>query len=100
MCLLPINLNHEAQAEWDNYLTASGIEEQILHLERFLGVVVKHKGVENHLRMVKQKLKRLRARQEKQRLSKKGSGEKWLVPKGEDTQIAIVGTENSENHLS
>lgn len=92
---LPINLNHEAQAEWEKYLQASGIEEQILHLELFLGVVVKHKGVENHLRMVKQKLKRLKAQQEKLRQSKKGSGEKWLVPKGEDAQVGIIGTVNS-----
>jgi small GTP-binding protein len=92
---MPINLNHEAQVEWDKYLQASSIEEQITHLERFCGVVVKHKGVENHLRMAKQKLKRLKATQEKMRLAKKGTGERWLVPKGEDAQIAIIGTVNS-----
>ncbi|MFW9780103.1 MAG: GTPase [Candidatus Heimdallarchaeota archaeon] len=92
---MPTNLNREAQVEWDKYLQASGTEEQIMHLERFLGVVVKHKGVENHLRMVKQKLKRLKAQQEKLRQSKKGSGEKWLIPKGEDAQVAIIGTVNS-----
>ncbi len=92
---MPINLNHEAQVEWDKYLEASSIEEQIVHLERFVGVVVKHKGVENHLRMAKQKLKRLKATQDKIRQAKKGSGERWLVPKGEDAQIAIIGTVNS-----
>ena len=92
---MPINLNHEAQTEWDKYLEASSIEEQITHLERFLGVVVKHKGVENHLRMAKGKLKRLKAQQEKQKQAKKGSGERWLVPKGEDAQIVIVGCVNS-----
>ncbi|PWI48001.1 hypothetical protein CEE45_08865 [Candidatus Heimdallarchaeota archaeon B3_Heim] len=92
---MPINLNHEAQVEWDKYLEASSIEEQIAHLERFVGVVVKHKGVENHLRMAKQKLKRLKATQEKMRQAKKGSGERWLVPKGEDAQIAIIGTVNA-----
>jgi small GTP-binding protein len=92
---LPINLNHEAQVEWDKYLEASSIEEQIAHLERFLGVVVKHKGVENHLRMAKGKLKRLKAQQEKLKQAKKGSGEKWLVPKGEDAQIVIIGNVNS-----
>ncbi len=92
---MPINLNHEAQVEWDKYLEASSIEEQIVHLERFVGVVVKHKGVENHLRMAKQKLKRLKATQEKMRQAKKGSGERWLVPKGEDAQIAIIGIVNS-----
>ena len=92
---MPINLNHEAQLEWDKYLEASSIEEQIAHLERFCGVVVKHKGVENHLRMAKQKLKRLKATQEKMRQAKKGTGERWLVPKGEDAQIAIIGTVNS-----
>ena len=88
-------MNHEAQTEWDKYLEAPTIEEQIAHLERFLGVVVKHKGVENHLRMAKGKLKRLRAQQEKLKQVKKGSGEKWLVPKGEDAQIVIIGTVNS-----
>ncbi len=92
---MPINLNQEAQAEWGKYLEASSIEEQIAHLERFLGVVVKHKGVENHLRMAKTKLKKLKAQQEKLQATKKGSGEKWLVPKGEDAQIAIIGKVNS-----
>ena len=92
---MPINLNHEAQAEWEKYLEASSIEEQIEHLERFCGVVVKHKGVENHLRMAKQKLKRLKATHEKIRQAKKGTGERWLVPKGEDAQIVIIGTVNS-----
>ncbi len=92
---MPINLNHEAQVEWDKYLEASSIEEQIAHLERFIGVVVKHKGVENHLRMAKGKLKKLKAQQEKLKQAKKGSGEKWLVPKGEDAQIVIVGHVNS-----
>ncbi|MHA2096063.1 MAG: GTP-binding protein, partial [Candidatus Hodarchaeales archaeon] len=91
---MPINLNHEAQVEWDKYLEASSIEEQISHLERFVAVVVKHKGVENHLRMAKQKLKRLKATQDKMRKAKKGSGERWLVPKGEDAQIAIIGAVN------
>ena len=102
---MPINLNHEAQVEWDKYLEASSIEEQITHLERFVGVVVKHKGVENHLRMAKQKLKRLKATQEKLKQAKKGSGERWLVPKGEDAQIVIIGGVNSGkssvlNHLA
>ena len=41
---MPINLNREAQVEWDKYLEASSIDDQIFHLERFLGVCVKHKG--------------------------------------------------------
>jgi hypothetical protein len=76
-------------------LEASSIEEQIEHLERFCSVVVKHKGVENHLRMAKQKLKRLKATHEKIRQAKKGTGERWLVPKGEDAQIVIIGSVNS-----
>jgi small GTP-binding protein len=92
---MPINLNHEAQTEWEKYLEASSIEEQIEHLERFCSVVVKHKGVENHLRMAKQKLKRLKATHEKMRQAKKGTGERWLVPKGEDAQIVIIGSVNS-----
>ncbi len=90
-------MNPEAAAEWDKYLEANSIEEQIMHLERFLGVVVKHKGVENHLRMAKGKLKKLKAQQAKLKLqqTKRGSGERWLVPKGEDAQIVIIGTVNS-----
>ncbi len=92
---MPINLNREAQVEWDKYLEASSIDEQISHLERFLGVCVKHKGVEKHLAMAKTKLKKLKAQKSKLTLAKKGSGEKWLVPKGEDAQIAIIGSVNS-----
>ncbi|MFX1539048.1 MAG: GTPase, partial [Promethearchaeota archaeon] len=92
---MPINLNREAQVEWDKYLEASSIDDQIFHLERFLGVCVKHKGVEKHLAMAKTKLKKLKAQKAKLTKSKKGSGEKWLVPKGEDAQIAIIGNVNS-----
>jgi ribosome-interacting GTPase 1 len=92
---MPINLNQEAQVEWDRYLEAETLEEQISHLERFLGVCVKHKGVEKHLAMAKTKLKKLKAKQEKIKQVKKGTGERWLVPKGEDAQIAIIGTVNS-----
>jgi len=87
---MPINLNHEAQAEWEKYQTASSIEEQIEHLERFCGVVVKHKGVENHLRMAKQKLKRLKATHEKMRQAKRGTGERWLVPKGGENHLFLI----------
>ncbi|MFX0053014.1 MAG: GTPase, partial [Candidatus Hermodarchaeota archaeon] len=52
-------------------------------------------GVEKHLAMAKTKLKKLKAKQEKIKQVKKGSGERWLVPKGEDAQIAIIGTVNS-----
>ncbi|MHA2202791.1 MAG: GTPase [Candidatus Hodarchaeales archaeon] len=92
---MPINLNREAQVEWDKYLEASSIDDQIFHLERFLGVCVKHKGVEKHLAMAKTKLKKLKAQKAKLSLTKKGSGEKWLVPKGDDAQIAIIGNVNS-----
>ena len=30
LLFMPINLNHEAQVEWDKYLQASSIEEQII----------------------------------------------------------------------
>ncbi|MFX1247592.1 MAG: GTPase [Promethearchaeota archaeon] len=92
---MPINLNREAQVEWDKYLEASSIDDQIFHLERFLGVCVKHKGVEKHLAMAKTKLKKLKAQKAKLTQSRKGSGEKWLVPKGEDAQITIIGMVNS-----
>ena len=92
---MPINLNQEAQVEWDKYLEANTIDEQIFHLERFLGVCVKHKGVEKHLVMAKTKLKKLKALQEKRRQQKKGGGERWLIPKGDDAQIAIIGMVNS-----
>lgn len=92
---MPINLNREAQVEWDKYLEASSIDDQIFHIERFLGVCVKHKGVEKHLAMAKTKLKKLKAQKVKLTQAKKGSGEKWLVPKGEDAQIAIIGNVNS-----
>ncbi|MFW9904633.1 MAG: GTPase [Candidatus Thorarchaeota archaeon] len=92
---MPINLNREAQVEWDKYLESSSIDDQIFHLERFLGVCVKHKGVEKHLAMAKTKLKKLKAQKAKLSQAKKGSGEKWLIPKGEDAQIAIVGGVNS-----
>lgn len=94
---MPTNLNMEAQIEWDKYLEANTIEDQILHLEKFLGVVVKHKGVENLLNTAKKKLKKLKAQLEKKaELEKKrGGGETWLVPKGDDGQLVLCGMTNS-----
>lgn len=92
---MPTNLTPEAEAAWSKYQQANGLAERIVLLEDYIRLVPKHKGVEKHLRQVKITLSKLKAEQEQEKLAKKGTGEKWMVPKEADIQIAVTGFPNS-----
>ena len=92
---MPTNLTPEAEAAWDRYQQASGLAERIDTLEEYISLVPKHKGVEKHLRQVKITLSKLKAEQEQEKSLRKGTGEKWMVPKEADVQIAVTGLPNS-----
>ena len=92
---MPTNLTPEAEAAWDRYQQASGLTERIETLEEYISLVPKHKGVEKHLRQVKITLSKLKAEQEQERSLRKGTGEKWMVPKEADVQIAVAGLPSS-----
>ena len=92
---MPTNLTPEAEAAWDKYQQASGLQERIETLEEYISLVPKHKGVEKHLRQVKITLSKLKAEQEQEKSLRKGTGEKWMVPKEGDVQIAVAGFPSS-----
>ena len=61
----------------------------------YISLVPKHKGVEKHLRQCKITLSKLKAEQEQEKSLKRGTGEKWMVPKDGDVQIAVAGFPSS-----
>ena len=92
---MPTNLTPEAEAAWDKYQQANGLAERIELLEEYISLVPKHKGVEKHLRQVKITLSKLKAEQEAEKSIRKGTGEKWMVPKEADMQVAVAGLPSS-----
>ncbi|MHA2362482.1 MAG: GTPase [Candidatus Hodarchaeales archaeon] len=92
---MPINIPPEAQVAWDRYQQASGTSERIELLEEYMRLVPKHKGVEKHIKQCKVTLSRLRDELQKEKMAKKGTGEKWMVPKEGDAQMCAVGLPNS-----
>ena len=92
---MPTNLTPEAEAAWDKYQQANGLAERIELLEVYISLVPKHKGVEKHLRQCKITLSKLKAEQEQEKSLKRGTGEKWMVPKDGDVQIAVAGFPSS-----
>lgn len=93
--ILPVNLTSEAQAAWDRYLEAKTTSEKIKELEDFIGKCPKHKGTEKLLANAKTKLSKLKAQLETEKRAKKGTGERWIVPKEDDGQIVLLGVPNS-----
>lgn len=92
---MPTNLTTEAQAAWERYLEATNTAERIRCLEEYISEVPKHKGAEKLLRDAKTRLSKLKAQQLTEKARRKGTGEKWLIPKEEEAQISLVGIPNS-----
>ena len=92
---MPTNLTPEAEAAWERYQQANGLKERIETLEEYISLVPKHKGAERLLANAKTTLSKLKAEQEQERLARKGTGEKWMVPKESDVQVAVAGFPSS-----
>ena len=94
---MPLNLPPEAQLAWNKYLDANTIDEKILRLDEYLKLVPHHKGMGNHLAQCRTRLAKLKAEQQAERLIAKSriTGEKWMIPKEGEAQVAIVGIPNS-----
>lgn len=92
---MPINLSPEAQAAWDRYQNANNLQERIQLLEEYISLVPKHKGVEKHLKQCKVTLSKLKTELAQEKMARKGTGEKWMVPKEGDAQICFVGFPNA-----
>jgi small GTP-binding protein len=92
---VPTNLTAEAQAAWERYLEATTTAEKIRCLEEYISEVPKHKGAEKLLRDAKTRLSRLKSQQLEEKARRRGTGERWLIPKEEEAQISLVGLPNS-----
>ena len=92
---MPTNLTPEAEAAWERYQQANGLTERIQTLEEYISLVPKHKGAERLLANAKSTLSRLKAEQEEEKLARRGSGEKWMIAKEADVQIAVAGFPSS-----
>ncbi|MFX0094843.1 MAG: GTPase [Candidatus Hodarchaeota archaeon] len=92
---MPVNLPPEAQSAWDRYLEAKGTSEKIAALEEFLSKCPHHKGAQKMLANAKTKLSKLKAQLESEKKARKGTGEKWIIPKEDDGQIVLLGIPNS-----
>lgn len=92
---MPTNLTPEAEAAWEKYQQANGLKERIETLEEYISLVPKHKGAERLLANAKTTLSKLKAEQEEERLARRGTGEKWMVPKESDVQVAVAGFPSS-----
>jgi len=102
---MPTNLPPQANSAWERYQDARTTSEKIKYLEEYLSLIPKHKGAENLVRQVKTKLSKLREQKRKEREKRKGTGERWLIPKEGDVQVVLVGTPSSGktailNHLT
>jgi len=92
---VPANLTPQANAAWEKHQDATTTAEKISTLEEFMSLVPKHKGTEKLMRECKVKLSRLKAEVEREKLRRKGTGERWILPKEDDAQITVLGLPNS-----
>lgn len=83
---MPVNATPEYAAAHRKYLEAKTRAEKIAALEEMIKQAPKHKGAQNLLKQLKQRLAKLKA----QKAAKVGRGG-FKLPKEGDAQIAIVG---------
>ncbi|MHA2297703.1 MAG: GTPase [Candidatus Hodarchaeales archaeon] len=92
---IPTNLPPQANAAWERHQDATTTAEKISTLEEYMSLIPKHKGVQKLMQQCKVKLSKLRAELEKEKQKKKGTGERWILPKEDDAQATILGLPNS-----
>ena len=68
---LPVNLTAEAQAAQRAYEEATGLEERIEKLEKFISLIPKHKSSEKMVALYRHRLTVLRQEQEERRARRK-----------------------------
>jgi len=97
---MPTNLPPEARAKWAEVVAARTPEEKLKALEEFLSLIPKHKGTEKLRVNVKKRIVKLREEIEKKRLMRqRRKGEKTLVAKEGDVQVALIGFPNTGKTL-
>ena len=93
MIIIPLNLPPEAQIASGKYTEAKTNENKVKLMENYLKLVPHHKGMGKHLAQCKTKLAKLKSDLQAEKLAAKSriTGERWMVPKEGDAQIALIG---------
>lgn len=91
---MPTNVTAEYAAAEKRYLAARSYDDKIAALQEMISECPKHKGTENLLMQLRQRLARFRKEQEAEKHRRKGKGKSLAVPK-EGFQIAMIGFPNS-----
>ena len=91
---MPVNLTAEAQAAKLAYEEATGLEERIEKLEKFISLIPKHKSSEKMVALYRHRLTVLRQEQEDRRARRKVStgGPSYSLAKEGAGQVVLVGT--------
>jgi ribosome-interacting GTPase 1 len=94
---MPVNLTAEAQAAQRAYEEASGLEERIEKLVKFISLIPKHKSSEKMVALYRHRLTVLRQEQAERRIRRKMAtgGPSYSLAKEGAGQVVIVGVTNS-----
>jgi ribosome-interacting GTPase 1 len=94
---MPVNLTAEAQAAQRAYEEASGLEERIEKLQKFISLIPKHKSSEKMVALYRHRLTVLRQEQEERRARRKMAtgGPSYSLAKEGAGQVVLVGVTNS-----
>lgn len=94
---LPVNLTAEAQAAQRAYEEASGLEERIEKLEKFISLIPKHKSSEKMVAQYRHRLTVLRQEQEERRARRRVAtgGPSYSLAKEGAGQVVLVGLTSS-----
>jgi len=97
LCVMATNVTVEYQIAEKEYHQASSTEDKIRALMKMLSTVPKHKGTEKLQQQIKERIAKLRGKQEKQREyeKRKKGGSQFSVKKEGSAQVVIVGSTNS-----
>jgi ribosome-interacting GTPase 1 len=94
---LPVNLTAEAQAAQREYEEASGLENRIEKLERFISLIPKHKSSEKMVAQYRHRLTVLRQELEERKARRKMAtgGPSYSLAKEGAGQVVLVGLTSS-----
>ncbi len=94
---MPVNLTAEAQAAKIAYEQASGLDERIEKLEKFISLIPKHKSSEKMVAHYRHRLTVLRQEREEKRARRKMAtgGPSYSLAKEGAGQVVLVGMTNS-----
>lgn len=94
---MPVNLTAEAQAAQRAYEEASGLEERIEKLEKFISLIPKHKSSEKMVALYRHRLTVLRQELEERRARRKVAtgGPSYSLGKEGAGQVVLVGITNT-----